>query len=326
MSSRTQWHQDILGPHWVARTIPLGEDQEGPLDATLVRSAETPRSARAVLYIHGFVDYFFQEHEAGFFAELGYDFYAIDLRKHGRSLHRGQTANYVENLADYRTELDRAAQIIAHEGHEELVVLGHSTGGLTASFWVNARARQDGEINKDLGLRISALILNSPWFDLNKPWLLRTIGTKAVAGLARIAPKTQVGSLGPHYGRAMHASTGGSWDYNLEWKPLDGFPVRAGWFTAIRRAQQQLRKGLNISVPVLMLTSERSGNAEKWHEDILTTDSVLNVKHMWDIAPKIAHNLTIVPIAGGGHDLALSPDPARTEYFDAIRTWLVAQD
>ncbi|MEK8226237.1 alpha/beta hydrolase [Oerskovia sp. M15] len=41
---------------------------------------------RAVLYVHGFVDYFFQAHLGDAFEEHGYAFYAIDLRGYGRSL------------------------------------------------------------------------------------------------------------------------------------------------------------------------------------------------------------------------------------------------
>ena len=54
--------------------------------ATLVRLRAAAPTRRAVLYLHGFVDYFFQTHLAEFFTERGYDFYALDLRKYGRSL------------------------------------------------------------------------------------------------------------------------------------------------------------------------------------------------------------------------------------------------
>ena len=54
---------DVLGEPWLARTIPLRPDRVTartgiPPVATLVRRDEPPRR-RAVLYVHGFVDYFF---------------------------------------------------------------------------------------------------------------------------------------------------------------------------------------------------------------------------------------------------------------------------
>lgn len=81
----------MLGPPYERQTINLGTDDEGPVVATLVRRRAERPSGRAVLYVHGFVDYFFQTHLADFFAERGWDFYALDLRKYGRSLLPGQT-------------------------------------------------------------------------------------------------------------------------------------------------------------------------------------------------------------------------------------------
>ena len=69
--ARDPWSPDVLGDQWRARTIHLGADDEGPVEATLVRSADGPRHHRAVLYLHGFVDYFFHPHLAAAFAERG---------------------------------------------------------------------------------------------------------------------------------------------------------------------------------------------------------------------------------------------------------------
>ncbi|WP_435298760.1 alpha/beta hydrolase [Timonella sp. A28] len=318
MSIAAPWTTDILGSEWAARAIPLGVDDEGPVTATLIRRAAGPRHTRAVLYIHGFVDYFFQEHQAEHFENLGYDFYAVDLRKYGRSLHEGQTPNYIDNLAEYRHELDSAARIIKREGHDELLVLGHSTGGLIAALWANARTN-----TPVTGVpHISALILNSPWFDLNKPWFHRTLATRALNQLAKITPHTVIGSLKPYYGKALHKDTGGEWDYDLALKPHNGFPIRAGWFAAIRRGHQRIKNGLHIDCPVLVLASRRSGSAETHHDRLTTTDSVLNVRHIELGAHKLGKDVTFVPIARGAHDLSLSPEPARTAYFDAIDAWL----
>ena len=90
---------DILGPPYMSETLELAEDDEGAVVATLVRRPADKRRARgAVLHVHGFCDYFFQTGVAEFFTGLGYDFYAVDLRKHGRSLLPHQTPNFVLDL------------------------------------------------------------------------------------------------------------------------------------------------------------------------------------------------------------------------------------
>ena len=311
------WQPDLLGEGWVARTLPLRPDDEGEVVATLVRRADSPTTRRAVLYVHGFVDYFFQTHMADAFTDHGYDFYALDLRKYGRSLRPHQTPNYVTRLSTYAEELDAAARIIrAEEGHDELIVVGHSTGGLITSLWADARTQPGSPPT------IDALVLNSPWFDLNEPWFTRVIATPVLDLVAPLAPKVQVGSLAPHYGQALHAATGGEWDYDLRFKPHEGFPVRAGWFRAIRRGHAQVARGLDIRCPVLVLTSDSSGDAKNWHEAILTTDSVLDVAQIRRLAPRLGADVTVVAVPGGAHDLTLSPEPARSTFFAEVFGWL----
>src|SRR5512139_2172496 len=131
---------DGLGEPYRAETIEFPDDDEGPVVATLVsRRAEQP-TQRAVLYVHGLVDYFFQTHLADFYVERGWDFYALDLRKHGRSLLPHQTPNFCRSLTEYYPELNEAARIIRDEdGHTTLLVNAHSTGGLITSLWAHAR-------------------------------------------------------------------------------------------------------------------------------------------------------------------------------------------
>ncbi len=163
---------DVLGEPYVAETLQLAPDSEGEVVATLVSrrsSAEGP-SRRAVLHLHGFCDYFFQTAAADFWVERGYDFYALDLRKYGRSLRPHQTPNFVTDLRDYFAEVDEAfARIRDRDGHTHVVVTAHSTGGLIAPLWADSRRPA-----------LAGMVLNSPWLDLHGSFLLRTAGTAAI--------------------------------------------------------------------------------------------------------------------------------------------------
>ncbi|MCA0320844.1 MAG: alpha/beta hydrolase [Proteobacteria bacterium] len=308
---------DILGGDWIARAIPLRPDEEGETVATLVHRAGSPRSRRAVLYVHGFVDYFFQTHLAAHWERLGFDFYALDLRKYGRSLRPHQTPNFCTDLAVYDEELDAAVQIIRSEhGHDVLVLMGHSTGGLITSLWAN---RRNGS-----GL-VQALVLNSPWFDLAGNWFLRGPMTAAIDRIGTFAPKLAINGLDKHYGRSLHSSTGGEWDYRLDWKPIDGFPVVLGWLRAIRRGHGELGRGLGIDCPSLVCCSALSGPNHRAHEAILRTDSVLDVTQIAGRAHLLGPDVTIRRIADGIHDLALSSEPARGRFFAAVAEWVQAR-
>ena len=334
LTSDSRWEPDMLGGSWLARTLRLRPDEEGEVVATLVADGARPRTKRAVLYVHGYVDYFFQTHMADVLADHGYTFYALDLRRYGRSLRPHQTPNYVTRLSDYAEELDTAARIVRDElGHEELVVLGHSTGGLVTALWADARTRAGAESATSTGtststtsaVQIDALVLNSPWLDLNEPWFSRVVATRLIDVLGPLAPRAPVGGLGPHYGRALHKDTGGEWDYDLTLKPHEGFPARAGWLRAVRRGHAQVARGLDIRGPVLVLTPDASGDPKRWHDAILTTDSVLDVQQTARLAPGLGCDVTLVTVPGAAHDLSLSPEPARSRFFEEVTTWLASK-
>jgi alpha-beta hydrolase superfamily lysophospholipase len=308
---------EVLGPPYERHTIDLGTDDEGPVVATLVRRrADTP-SRRAVLYVHGWVDYFFQTHLADFFVERGWDFYALDLRKYGRSLLDHQTPNFCRSLTDYFPELDEAARIIREEdGHDQMLVAGHSTGGLTTSLWAHARSGR--------GI-VDGLFLNSPFFDFNARWVLRRPIMSAFTGVSRRRPYRvlPVPSLGL-YGQSLHSDHRGEWTYDLKWKPLLGFPVYAGWLEAIQRGQRRLRAGLAIDAPIFVACSTRTFRGKSWTEDVRLTDAVLDVEHIVRWAPRLGPRVTIARFDGGVHDLTLSGKDVRAEVFRELGRWVDA--
>lgn len=304
---------DVLGPAWVARTIPLPPDDEGDVVATLVSRAAGPRHGRAVLFVHGFVDYFFQTEHADRWDAHGYDFYAVDLRKYGRSWLPHQTPNYVSDLRTYGAEISAALAIVRaeHDAGAPVVLLGSSTGGLVVSLWANAHPAG-----------ADAVVLNSPWLDLNENLFKRTLLTWVMDVVGRLAPRLKIGALEPFYGRALHVDTGGAWAYDLRWKPHEGYPIRAGWFRAIRRGHARVKKGLSIQAPVLLCASARSGSNHAETPALADSDCVLNVEHMRRYGPGLGPDVTVASVDGGIHDLALSAPTARAEYERTVFDWL----
>ena len=312
-----QEHPDVLGAGWTALTLPLRPDgvTPGPLATLVHRTPDGPAPRRAVLYVHGFVDYFFHTDFAQALADAGYDLFALDLRDFGRSIQEGRPANFTTSLATYAEEIDASIALL-REDHDQVVLLGHSMGGLITSLWADARAGTG---------RIDALVLNSPWLDLRGSWLERTVLTRVLDVVGKLAPELTVAKLGRFYGEALHRDTGGEWDYDLAWKPLRGFPVRAGLIRTVRRGHERVAGGLAVDVPVLVLASDRSGPDAKWHEELVTTDSVLDVVQIKERAPLLGADVTFVEVPGGAHDLALSPAPARDRYTAEVVAFLDAR-
>lgn len=304
---------DVLGEPWLAETIDLGEDHEGPLVATLVSHRSPRPSGRAVLYVHGFADYFFQTGFAQWWLERGYDFYALDLRKYGRSIRPGQTPTYVTDLADYDAELDVAWQrITERDGHEQVVVAAHSTGGLVTSLWLDRR-RPAGLVG---------LVLNSPWLDLQGSVLLRTVGTAVIKQLGARQPMREIRrDVSGLYGRSLHRDHGGEWDFDLTWKPLESFAVYVGWLRAVRTGHARLQRGLDVPAPVLVLSSDRSGVPTEMGDEVHSADIVLEVPQIRRWATALGAHVTYVAVPGARHDVVLSRPDARRRAYDEIERW-----
>ncbi|MCH1866791.1 alpha/beta hydrolase [Nocardioides sp. CFH 31398] len=310
--------QDVLGPPWTAETIPLADDAEGSVVATLVhRPADEGTVARgAVLHVHGFADYFFQTDFAAWWTSRGWDFYALDLRKYGRSLLPHQTPTDVQDVRTYAEELDAAYErITVRDGHDRLVVSAHSTGALVVALW--CEDRRDVQAGT-----VAGVVLNAPWLDLQGSTLLRTVGTRVIDVVGAVLPGVVVPrTVDGGYGRSLHRDHGGRQTYDLRWKPVESFPVRLGWLRAIRRAHAELHRGLHVDVPVLVLTSDRSAEPPLSADDLRSADVVLDVEHMWRWAPRIGPRVEVVAVEGARHDVVLSEEPALTRVHDALADW-----
>lgn len=317
MSQRT-WQPDLL-VGFEQCLLPLenhvdslASDPEVGFGAVLVRAIDRPHSDRAVLYVHGWNDYFFQRHVADFWARQGYDFYALDLRRYGRSWVEGQLRGFTTDLSEYFEELDQAVVELNSE-HDHLVLMGHSTGGLIASLYADQRA----------GV-FDALVLNSPWLDLQGGALARALGpvikTIGQQRPTAVIPPTDA----DFYSRTIHASEGGEWDYDRRLKSAAEARIRVGWLRAILQGHAQIAVGLHIGCPILVLASTRSVFARKWSDDMRRADVVLDVEQIATRAVRLGPLVTVARIEDAVHDVLLSPDPVRARAFGEIERWLPA--
>ncbi|WP_245581309.1 alpha/beta hydrolase [Propionicicella superfundia] len=299
------------------RDLPLavapdeGEPAEA-LQASLVRRDGEKRD-RAVLYVHGWNDYFFHAHVAEHFAALGYSFYALDLRRCGRSARPGHMAGYITDLDDYEVEFDLAASILLAE-HRELVVMGHSTGGLSVALWAD----------RNPGL-LSALILNSPWLDMQGSWVVRSLAAPLVSQIGVRAPSAVLPLPEVNlYAKSLHAKYGGQWNYDFRLKPEAHVPIRAGWMSAVLHGHERVAAGLHIDCPVLVLASTRSDFRVRWDPAMRRADTVLDVTQIAARAVRLGEVVTVVRIPGAMHDVTLSEPPVRKRLWHEVDRWLTA--
>jgi alpha-beta hydrolase superfamily lysophospholipase len=269
-----------------------------------------------VLYIHGYTDYFFQTHLADFYNQHGFHFYAIDLRRHGRALQTHQLPNYTDDINEFLQDVDAAVtQLLTREGIDYVLLSGHSTGGLVAALYAH-RGKQRAAVK--------AVVLNSPFLDMNLPSWQRRFGVPLASALGRFFPRLRLPKLPALYGQSLHVSQQGQWQFDTRWKPIQGFPVLAGWLRAIHRAQLEVAQGLNIGCPVLLLHAARSAWPTQFGADVMSADIVLNVQDMVRLAPCLGKQVSICAIEDGIHDLSLSQPKSRQHMFDTLHQWLAS--
>ena len=216
------------------KTLHLKPDKEGEVIATLISSKFNKGNNKAVLYLHGYIDYFFHPHICKEFIEHNFDFYALDLRKYGRSLRPHQRPNYCESLDEYFEEIAIAIQHIQRINKVKIYLLGHSTGGLIAVSYLNSLKERQAEI--------SGLILNAPFFNFNQSTFEKKLIYIAAFVISSVFPYAKVnGALSPVYTQSLHKDYFGEWDFNLNWKPINGFATYFKWIIAINIAQKKLR-------------------------------------------------------------------------------------
>jgi alpha-beta hydrolase superfamily lysophospholipase len=290
------WQPDALLPGFDSLELNFPDDYDGPVVATLVRLPVRAARAGAVLYVHGFTDYFFQRHMAERFAAEGYAFHALDLRKHGRSLRAHQHPNFCKDIAEYFADITAAIEAIG----APVLLAGHSTGGLISALYAHEGAHRG---------KVRGLWLNSPFFDWNIPdWKRPRVHMAAAMG--RFYPFIKNGEPQPDaYVRSLLAD----WQIDLRYKPLGGFPIYYGWLGAINDAHEKVQRGLDLRCPVLAMHSDDA-------------DIVLDWRQIAHWSRGLGADVTVLAFPGGLHDLVLSAPDIREEVFRQLFAWAARRE
>ena len=202
------------------------------------RARRAGRAARCSM-VHGFTDYFFNTELADHFAARGFAFYALDLHKCGRSRQQGQTPHFTTDLAPLRRRTGAGARRSSRrDRRRRVLVAAHSAGGLIVPLWLDrlrrrggdrARGRHRADPQQPVARPAGPAVPAHRRHRRRRSWRWRG----CASGRWSVAP-TEGG-----YGTTLHRDYAGDFDYNLDWKPIGGFPVTFGWIHAIRRGHAQ---------------------------------------------------------------------------------------
>lgn len=310
---------DILGANFIANTYQFN-GVRSQVETTLIEQLTPQPSTTAILYLHGYTDYFFQIGLADHFAAQGKSFYALDMQGYGRSIRPNSHPNWCENLTQYHDDLTIALAEMKLRGIEEVVILAHSTGGLIASSYL-ASYPEDSRLDHPRPC-VKGLILNSPFLELPfSPRVLKRVSLPIKVAVSLLPFHSLRAEKISVYAQTLHKCFSGEWEYRLDWKPSQGFPLSFHWLKQVILTQAALRQG-TIHLPTLVCHSARTTRKLDNVEATRKGDGVLDVASMIMAAKAIFTDLTLTSIDGGFHDLYLSPKPVREYYLARIDDWL----
>ena len=272
---------------------------------------------KAVLYIHGFADYIYNHEVGQKYVDEGYAFYGLDLRHYGRSVRDQEKKFYVDDIATYFEEIDLAIYNILAK-HNKIILHGFSMGGLISSMYMKEGFYRN---------HISGLVLASPFLKFKVSKFEQYIVKPVVMLLAKFFPKFRVKfstEKYKHLVEQLERTMGLDIDHEM-FKERE-IPLYFGWFKAMFDSLEKIDKGLDIHVPILVLSSNKSHNPNSQQEYNCDADAVLDVKDIKIQAPLLGEDVTVRQIKNAVHDIFVSPGEAKEDAYRYLKRWLKHKD
>jgi serine aminopeptidase S33 family len=262
----------------------------------LLRRLTVRPSGRAAVYVHGPGDPFVPAEVAGWYTDRGFHFYAADLREVGGPWAGPPSSRgAAEDLGECFRLLDATVAHLHEVAETDTVVMAaHGTGALVAALWCHARR---GSRPAD------ALILVSPH--------LRGGGPRPRRGwAARVAP-TRV------HARAASGTPGGG--------AGTGGAAAAGWWLApmVTGAQRRVRRGLDISCPVLVMCPASGWDAPGGAGGLLPRALFTGGR----VTVRLGEHVTWLKLddgVGGRPPPGTAAAAWQRQFFDELNRWLSA--
>jgi alpha-beta hydrolase superfamily lysophospholipase len=301
------WEKDFGGVTLDERGFPVETMDIHPIEitncqprekATLVYKTK-PGNSKMLLWFPGRNDMWSHVHVLQPILDAGFDLYAVEHRKQGRSQF-GSTAgdfSITAHVSDHRLVLEEQnagfAFALANKPYEKVVLYGHSTGGLEVSNFL-----REG----DERARISACVLNSPFLDWGA---MSGLNELILDGMDELFPvislfkgAAEQAQLMPLGGLPTEPSafTARLWlqypSIDLRARNAQTNVVTAGWAAASSEMHEELLAMTPTAIPTLLMHSDG--------------DVALDSTEMPKLAGNLSTNLTCKFVPNCRHDMLMS--------------------
>lgn len=253
------------------------------------------------------------------FVDSGFHFYAVDLRRYGRSKQPWQYPYNIRDARKYYDDIDSAVMQMKRDGITDITLGGHSTGGLIVTSY---------GIDKSDKIPVDRIVTDSPFYAWNFNSAYRHLLIPAVRNLSVVIKNAKIPQ--GHcdgYAYSLLKEFDGEWTYDTDWKMIYSPPVTFSWVGQIQSTQNRVRKhGDRLRVPLLVMHSSRKVEGCNYTPDFQYGDAVLDPAMIGEVARKLKEKsacpVQICVVDSGLHDLILSKKPHRDAAYDRIFTFI----
>ena len=264
---------------------------------------------KALIWLPGYQDYYYHFHVGSKLLDNNCDIWALFPNNYGESIKKNPDyAYHMNTLDEYLPQIDIIInKAINHKNYDEVLLYGHSLGGLTSIYYCHKGNYKE---------KISRIILNSPFLSIRKNIVNEYI-------------KYFVESFIYYYGRYFKETIIKPRNYKpnilkdeikknfyfSQYFIVDYHPeIRSGLIQSVLDKHYQINDNkINIEIPILVLYPEKGAKIEL----LISDDTIIG-----ENINKIGNNITKKSIKGALHDVLSSEPEISNQYIDFMINWI----
>ena len=267
---------------------------------------KTNNNKKAIIWFPGYNDYYYHFHVGEKFIENNYDVWALFPHNYKRC----NESFFIDDISKYFLQIDKVIEKMVDYNYEDIILYGHSAGGLSVVSYCNLGKNKD---------KISRVILNSPFLDFGNSnhsvfllkYVVYYIGKFFKNICLREADESKENKLKDYIINNYYFSSNFIYNGNA--------PIFSGWVYTMVDYQTRFQNGLfKINIPILVIASDT------FTEDISIKkgDDVLNVTEFDSWLPKLGDNVTSIKLKDALHDVLASDYDVVLKACNEIFSWL----
>jgi len=262
-------------------------------------------NSKCIIWLPGRNDYFYHYHISQHFDD--YDIYSI-LYRNCHELKEDVT-DYIYDIKQSHNEIDMVYDYFNLNLYDEVILYGHSTGGLIAILY------QDTTKNK-----INKMVLNAPWLHYKFNDYDHYIFNYLLYYIIPYMPEYDLTNNKSFRENKYVLMLSNKFNFDCIYKKKYNTPIISSWFRNIIKYHSDISNDkIKLKYETLILLSDHTSK----YKGANTGDEVLDIdKHKEQIL-KLGHNIKLHLIKDASHDVFVSyKDSAIDESVNKLKDFL----